>query len=122
VSTVAELIQIAESLLARTREGALTWGTNDNCGDDEYYAETDRFGYYVGSRDNDGESPYRVEIWRTRPDEEDIKLLDAVTVNDYFDAQPAVKALVEAARQNLAGLRLSLLEEVEADLMKKTPF
>jgi hypothetical protein len=122
MTDVQEVIKIADSLADKTRDGVISWRRDPDIGDDNYFAETERFFYLLGSRDYDGDPPYTFQVWRylkseeSTDDHKNLKMLDVVTTDQYVRAHDAVKGLIERARQNVAGLRDSLLDEVMRDL------
>jgi len=115
-----DVLKIVRTLLAQTRDGSLQWGTNDTTLDDEYVGESERFLYYVGSRDNDGEPPYSLQVWRLMPGleegkSENLKLLDVVSLGEFAAVQAPMQELVELVRLKRAGLNESLADEIMQD-------
>lgn len=119
MTTSSEVIKIARQLVSRTRAGALRWDFDGET-DDTFSASSDRFLYIVSTRDNDGEPPFKLQVWKFNEladgTNKNVKLLDVDTIGAFSTSNQAVSALLDAARLSSAGLTGSLAEEVLGDL------
>lgn len=108
-----EAAAIAESLMAKTADKELTW--SDSFESDEYSAQTARFLYYIKSRDEDGQPPYRLQVMLKGGDSASV-VLEVMSNSDDAALGVAFRGLYEAAKRSYLGLTDSIANEVLRDL------
>jgi hypothetical protein len=107
-----ELIKVVNGLSKQTESADLKWRLFGNT-EDEFTTETEKFRFYVGSRDDDGELPLKFEIWAVG--EKGIKIGDFLTSN-IPSATGAIQRLHSVARASAAGIEGSIADAVLRDL------
>lgn len=101
--STADAFEIIDALARQSESGRLEW-TQFGGSDDEYGASTDRFMYYIGSRDDDGLAPYRLQIWKHQvtPDGKAMMIEEFESTVD--DLRSAIERLYRSARGKALGL------------------
>jgi hypothetical protein len=111
-----EVLSIVDAVLRQTRAGALNWAIADAGKDDEYTANSERFRYYVSSRDGDSQPPFTFEVWKINAESKNKKLIEATSTGPDMDLGPSLSDLIEVARGQASGLGGSVREEILKDL------
>lgn len=107
-----ELGSVLDKLLARTDSGDLQWTESGE--PTEYKAETEKFWYYIKTRDEDGIPPFRFQVYRKS--ESPLKLAEEFSVDQNQTLLDKFEALHARAFRSAAGLTRELSEEILSDL------
>lgn len=112
-SEMEEAVKIAESLLVKTRANEIEWDKSPE--EDEYRARSTRFTYYIKSRDEDGEPPYRLQVYISG-ESGNTKVLEVTTTSEDREPVKVFGQLYDLGKRASIGLKGSLSEEVMKDL------
>lgn len=113
-----ELGSVLDKLLARTDTGDLQWSESGE--PTEYKAESDKFWYYIKTRDEDGIPPFRFQVYRKSANP--LKLAEEFSVEENGSLLEKFEALHARAFRSAAGLTRELSEEILSDLDDSEPF
>jgi hypothetical protein len=116
--SISNLGTVLEKLLAKTISGSLVW--SDSSEPTEYKSSTDKFFYYIKTRDEDGLSPYRFQVWSRSGSPN--KLGEEVSADFDGDVSHLFAELHERAFMSASGLTRELSEEILSDLDDSEPF
>ena len=103
----SELEDILDGLLNSTASGKLTWELYQGS-EDEYFASSSRFYYYVSSINEDSSPPCSLQIWRRKLEGEEKNMLVEEALAPGGSLTAKLNALYFAARKQ--GLRLDTLK------------
>ena len=109
-----ELVAIVRGLIDSTKMGTLVWQIYDDEGSAEFTGSTDRFVYYIKSRDEDDLAPYRFQIFKKSESSGAQLVLEHVTRPESIATEP-IGVLFGTAKLSAFGIK-SLKDEILGDL------